>query len=91
MKITIKKLCVLTIAAFMLSFGKASAQHTNSVRQLIDTSLRFSKKNPLYSGQYDWNKIADSARAKALNADAIKEALPAVQLLYQLLGDHHGS
>lgn len=50
MKITIKKLCVLTIAAFMLSFGKANAQHTNSVRQLIDTLLRFSKKKPFTAG-----------------------------------------
>ncbi|MES2268545.1 MAG: S41 family peptidase [Bacteroidota bacterium] len=90
MKRKMTKISLVTLAVIILGLGKVSAQQTDSVRLLIDTLLRFSKTNSLYSKQADWNKITDSVRSKALNAGTIKEALPAVKLLYQLLGDHHG-
>lgn len=90
MKRSIKKTGLLILAAFLLSFGKANAQQADSVRRLIDTLLQFSKANALYSNQVDWKMISDSVRNKAANAGTIKAALPAVKLLYQLLGDHHG-
>ncbi|MCJ8209096.1 S41 family peptidase [Mucilaginibacter sp. RS28] len=89
MKKTIK-VCLIILTVGITSIGKANAQQADSVRRLIDTLLQFSKANSLYSGSADWKKINDSVRAKAASAGTIKEALPAVKLLYQLLGDHHG-
>jgi len=90
MKTITPKICLITLAICILSYGKANAQQADSVRRLIDTLLQFSKANSLYSEQADWKKVTDSVRAKAAGAGTIKEALPAVQLLYRLLGDHHG-
>lgn len=89
MKSTIK--LILTLLITMLGYiGSVSAQQTDSVKRLIDTVLAFGKKNSLYRDQVNWQKLEDSVRFKAATAKTIKQALPAVKLLYQLLGDHHG-
>ncbi|ASU34347.1 S41 family peptidase [Mucilaginibacter xinganensis] len=87
---TINLLRFVILFAFVLNNGTVKAQQADSARHLIDTLLQFSKNNSLFSSQANWKKIADSVRFKAANAGTIKEALPAVQLLYQLLGDYHG-
>lgn len=84
------RLFLVILLTALLNPNKVKAQQADSVRHLIDTLLHFSKSNSLYSNQADWKKITDSVRFKAANAGSIKDALPAVQLLYQLLGDHHG-
>jgi len=87
---TMCKLFLIILAAVLLKPGKAAAQQADSVRRLMDTLLQFSKDHSLYSCQVDWKMITDSVRSKAADAATIQAALPTVQLLYQLLGDHHG-
>jgi hypothetical protein len=87
---TINKILFAILFAVVLNPGKVKAQQADSVRRLIDTLLQFNRNHSLYSDQANWKKITDSVRSKVANAGSIKEALPAVQLLYQLLGDHHG-
>ncbi|QNK64394.1 S41 family peptidase [Pedobacter sp. PAMC26386] len=91
---TIAKLFM--IALFAIAFGptKVKAQQaalkTDSAHLLLDTILNFTKSRSLYRDKVNWKTVEDSVRATAANATSIKDALPAVQLLYKLLGDHHG-
>ncbi len=82
---------ILTLLLTTIGYiGNVNAQQTDSVKRLIDTVLAFGKKNSLYRDQVNWKKVADSVRFSAATATTIKQALPAVKLFYQLLGDYHG-
>lgn len=81
---------MIALFAMVLKPGETSAQKTDSTRRLLDTVLSFTKNNSLYRNNVNWKMVEDSVRFTAANAAGIKDALPAIQLLYKLLGDHHG-
>jgi carboxyl-terminal processing protease len=91
---TTAKLCIIALFAIVLTPGETKAQKkemgADSAHRLIDTILNFTKNNSLYRDHVNWKMTEDSVRLTAVNATSIKDALPAVQLLYKLLGDHHG-
>lgn len=93
MKTRSKLICILLLA-ITLRPGTSSAQSINlkndSAHLLLDTVLSFAKHNSLYRNKVDWKKVEDSVRLTAENAVTTKEVLPSIQLLYKLLGDHHG-
>ncbi|MBK0378462.1 S41 family peptidase [Mucilaginibacter segetis] len=89
-----KNSTALLIILCFLAFKPAQAQivisKTDSVHRLVDTVLQFAKDRSFYRGQVNWISVTDSVQKKASNATSIKEAIPAIQLLFRLLGDHHG-
>lgn len=84
------KLLACLLALPFLSFAQQPLTGADSARKLIDTALAYAKKNSIYRGNTDWNKLTDSVRAKSMGAKSIIEAMPAVSLMYQMLGDFHG-
>lgn len=73
-----------------LSFAQQPLTGADSARKLIDTALSYAKKNSIYRGNIDWNTLTDSVRVRSKDAKSVTEAMPAVSLLYQMLGDFHG-
>jgi carboxyl-terminal processing protease len=86
------KLKLLTSLLFLpfLSFAQQPLTSADSARKLIDTALSYAKINSIYRGHVDWNKLTDSVRARSKDARSVTEAMPAVALMYQMLGDFHG-
>lgn len=91
MKILSKLVYAFTLIIFL---KPCSAQTTitpaDSARRLLDTVISFAKNKSLFRKKVDWQKVEDSVRSSAVHAVTIKEVLPSIQLLYKLLGDHHG-
>lgn len=73
-----------------LSFAQQPLTGADSARKLIDTVLSYAKKNSIYRGNIDLNKLTDSVLARSKDAKSVTEAMPAVSLMYQMLGDFHG-
>jgi len=91
---TLSKLICILLLTIALNPCVSTAQNihlkNDSAHLLLDTVLSFAKHNSLYRNKVDWKKVEDSVRLTAANAVIIKEVLPSIQLLYKLLGDHHG-
>jgi carboxyl-terminal processing protease len=81
-------LVVLATPSFTVKAQQGIAK-TDSAKLLIDTLLKFARKNSFFRDQVNWATVADSVRSTAAGATSIKAALPAVQQLFRLLGDHH--
>lgn len=62
----------------------------DSARRLIDTALSYAKQNSLYRDKVNWTLVTDSVKARNQGAESVVEAMPAVSLLYKMLGDYHG-
>src|ERR1700761_558825 len=93
MKTLNKFACILILVVVLkpcISAAQNAALKTDSAHLLLDTILSFAKSNSLYRKNVDWQKVEDSVRISASKAITIKDALPSIQLLYKLLGDHHG-
>ncbi|MES2063276.1 MAG: S41 family peptidase [Bacteroidota bacterium] len=73
-----------------LSFAQQPLTGADSAHKLIDTALSYAKKNSIYRGNIDWNKLTDSVRKRSRDAKSVIEAMPAVSLMYEMLGDFHG-
>jgi carboxyl-terminal processing protease len=85
----LKLLTCLLLLPF-LSFAQQPLTGADSARKVIDTALSYAKQNSIYRGNIDWNKLTDSVRARSNNAKSVTEAMPAVALMYEMLGDFHG-
>ncbi|MET3980609.1 carboxyl-terminal processing protease [Mucilaginibacter sp. UYP25] len=72
------KLLACLLALPFLSVAQQPLTGADSARKLIDTALSYAKKNSIYRGNTDWNKLNDSVRAKSMGAKSIIEAMPAV-------------
>lgn len=91
---TSHKILSLIVGLLFLGLFNASARQvvqTDSAHMLIDTAIRFAKKYSLYRNRVNWVETENAVLAAAKNAKTFKEAEPAMQLLFQLLGDHHGA
>ncbi|GGH04499.1 hypothetical protein GCM10007352_07760 [Mucilaginibacter phyllosphaerae] len=83
----------LLICLFILPFvGLAQKQLTgaDSARKLIDTALSYAKQNSIYRDKINWAVLNDSVLKRSAAANSITEAMPAVALMYEMLGDFHG-
>lgn len=78
----------LTIGSFA-GHAQTTVPTTDSVKLLIDTALRFAQTNSIYREKVNWKQVEDSVRAKAAGAHTVTEAIPAMKLLFQMIGDHH--
>jgi carboxyl-terminal processing protease len=85
----LKLLACLLVLPF-LSFAQQPLTGADSARTLIDTALSYAKKNSIYRGIIDWNNLTDSVRVRSKGAKSVIEAMPAVSLMYEMLGDFHG-
>ncbi|MCX2575632.1 S41 family peptidase [Pedobacter sandarakinus] len=70
-------------------YRQANASPTDSVKLLIDTTLSFAKTKSIFREKVNWSQIESQVRAKAAGAKTVKEAIPAIKLLFEMLGDHH--
>ena len=83
---------LLLVALFVLphiSFAQQTG--ADSAARLIDTVLSYAKKNSIYRSKVNWQTLEDSVRGRAKDAAGVKEAMPALQLMYKMLGDFHGA
>jgi carboxyl-terminal processing protease len=80
--------CLLLLP--FLSFAQQPLTGADSARKLIDTALSYAKKNSIYSSKVNWKVLTDSVKARSENANSVIEAMRAVSLMYQMLGDFHG-
>lgn len=81
-------LCLLAFPIFCIAQQPLTG--ADSARKLIDTALAYAKINSIYRQKVNWKKLDDSVRLKSRGANSVLEAMPAVALMYELLGDFHG-
>ncbi len=93
MKTLTKLIYLLLFFVLMQPAGLLAQSKTikpDSAHLLIDTALSYAKTNSIYRNQVNWKQVEDTVRITVANAKTIQEAVPAIKLLYKLLGDHHG-
>lgn len=73
-----------------ISWAQTPVTGADSARVVIDSMLNFAKSKSLYRNRVDWQLVTDSVHHQLQGTHSIKEAMPAAQLLYRLLGDYHG-
>ncbi|OKS86869.1 S41 family peptidase [Mucilaginibacter polytrichastri] len=74
----------------MYCLAQRQAVKRDNAHLLIDTALSYAKANSIYRNVINWKHLEDTVRSTMGNAKSIQDAVPAVKLLYKLLGDHHG-
>ncbi|MBD1391751.1 S41 family peptidase [Mucilaginibacter glaciei] len=84
------KLLLLTFFIPLFSFSQQSLTSADSARKVIDTALAYAKKSSIYRDKVDWKNLTDSVKIKSKDAANINAAMPAVALMYKMLGDFHG-
>jgi carboxyl-terminal processing protease len=88
------KLKPIIFAVFLLFPFFCSAQKAvngvDSARMVIDSALNYAKINSLYTSKVNWSALTDSVKKNSAGAHNIAEAMPAIKLMYKMLGDFHG-
>lgn len=62
----------------------------DSARVVVDSMMNFAQKKSIYRDQVNWKILTDSVHKVSDKANSVKQVMPAVQLIYKLLGDFHG-
>lgn len=75
----------------VFSFAQKALTGADSARMVIDSALNYAKVNSLYRSKVNWQALTDSVRKHSAGANNIAEAMPAIKVLYRMLGDFHGS
>lgn len=80
------------LVVLLLFFGsfRARAQAPDSVRLLVDSTLRVLEHRSLSSHKLNWPVIRDSVAARTAGARTYAEAAPALFWAFDLLQDKHG-
>lgn len=85
---------LLTIIIFLLFpctiFAQKTMTGADSARVVVDSMINFAQKKSIYRGQVNWKVLTDSVHKVSDKANSVKQVMPAVQLIYKLLGDFHG-
>jgi hypothetical protein len=88
------KLKVVLFIAYLSFPFFSSAQKAltgaDSARMVIDSALNYAKINSLYRNKVNWPALTDSVKKNSIDAHSIAEAMPAIKLMYKMLGDFHG-
>jgi carboxyl-terminal processing protease len=74
-----------------LSFAQQPLTGADSARMVIDSVLNYAKINSLHRDRVNWQVLTDSVKKYSAAATNIQEAMPALQVMYKMLGDFHGA
>jgi carboxyl-terminal processing protease len=77
----------LTFPFFSFAQSPSSA---DSARMVIDSALRYAKTNSFYKDKVIWAALTDSVKKYSKGAKNIEAAMPALKVMYKMLGDFHG-
>lgn len=85
-----QKLTGLVLTVFLFSFQTLSAQSAY-VNNLIDSTIDVMKKYAVNRKTVDWQKIADSAKLLASQADRPYQMGNSVRYIFKSINDFHGA
>ncbi|WP_165917335.1 S41 family peptidase [Flaviaesturariibacter aridisoli] len=80
----------LVLLLTLLGSLRATAQQTDSVRLLIDSTLRVMEQHAYNSSRINWAALRDSVARKAAGARSDADAAPALFWAFDQLQDKHG-
>ncbi|RFZ84362.1 hypothetical protein DYU05_01675 [Mucilaginibacter terrenus] len=83
-------LLFLCILSSMVLHAQTALTGADSARMVIDSTLHYARQNALAGNKVNWAAITDSVKSRGENAKNIEEAMPALQVLFKMLGDFHG-
>jgi carboxyl-terminal processing protease len=73
-----------------ISFTQQPLTGADSARKVIDTALSYTKTNSFYKDKVIWAALTDSVKKYSKGAKNIEAAMPALKVMYKMLGDFHG-
>ncbi|WP_158825981.1 S41 family peptidase [Mucilaginibacter lacusdianchii] len=88
----LKKITTLIVSLSFpcLLLAQQPLSGADSARMIIDSVLNYARHKSIYRGKVNWTMLTDSVKKHSANARSVKEVMPSVGLVYQLLGDFHG-
>src|ERR1700744_4997224 len=88
-----KNLLLLLLSAgfSVCAYARQNNIPADSAHIRIDSPLRIARMHSIRRDKVDWKKVDDTVRATAAKARTIAEVIPALQLLFHLLDDHHAT
>lgn len=85
---------IITLFIFLLFpsviFAQKSMTGADSARVVVDSMMNYARKKSIYRDQVNWQVLTDSVHKISDKASSVKGVMPAVPLIYKLLGDFHG-
>lgn len=87
-----KKLFSLLLVCTLpcLLFAQKTISGADSARIVVDSIMNYAQSKSIYRDRVNWESIRTTVYQKSAQASSVQEVMPAVELIYQLLGDFHG-
>lgn len=71
-------------------FAQKTVSGADSARIVVDSIMNYAQSKSIYRARVNWETLRAAVYQKSAAAISVQEVMPAVELIYQLLGDFHG-